>query len=81
MRRGGLTPNGTRIGPVYTPPHVRRLGYASALVAEVSQLQLDTGRRICFLFADRANLTANHIYQAIGYEPVRDVDEYRFERS
>ncbi len=75
---GGDTPNGTRIGPVYTPPALRARGYASALVAEVSQAKLDAGRRFCFLFTDLANPTANHIYQAIGYEPIRDVDAYRF---
>ncbi len=76
---GGATPNGIRIGPVYTPPSARRRGYASALVAQASQLQFDAGRRFCFLFTDLANPTANHIYQTIGYEPVRDMDEYRFE--
>ncbi len=78
---GGVTPHGIRIGPVYTPPAARRRGYASAVVAEASQLQLDAGRQFCFLFTDLANPTSNHIYQAIGYEPVRDVDEYRFERA
>ena len=78
---GGATPHGIRIGPVYTPPAARRRGYASALVAEASQLQLDAGRRFCFLFTDLANPTSNHVYQTIGYEPVRDVDEYRFERA
>jgi predicted GNAT family acetyltransferase len=76
---GGMTPHGIRIGPVYTPPSARGRGYASNLVAEASQLQLDAGRRFCFLFTDLANPTSNHIYQTIGYEPVRDVDEYRFE--
>lgn len=78
---GGATPHGIRIGPVYTPPAARRRGYASALVAEASQLQLDAGRRFCFLFTDLANPTSNHVYQTIGYEAVRDVDEYRFERT
>ena len=78
---GGQTPNGTRIGPVYTPPALRGRGYASALVAAVSQAELDAGRRFCFLFTDRANPTANHIYQAIGYEPIRDVDAYRFGKA
>jgi predicted GNAT family acetyltransferase len=78
---GGQTPNGTRIGPVYTPPDLRGRGYASALVAAVSQAELDAGRRFCFLFTDLANPTANHIYQAIGYEPIRDVEAYRFERA
>jgi hypothetical protein len=69
---GGETPNGTRIGPVYTPPAERGHGYASALVAAVSQAQLDAGRRFCFLYADLANPTSNKIYQAIGYRPVTD---------
>ena len=78
---GGRTPNGIRISLVYTPPEARRRGYASALVAAVSHAQLDAGRRFCFLFTDLANATSNHIYAAIGYEPVRDVDQYRFARS
>jgi hypothetical protein len=69
---GGETPNGIRIGPVYTPPAERGHGYASALVAAVSQAQLDAGRRFCFLYADLANPTSNKIYQAIGYRPVTD---------
>ena len=77
---GGPTPNGIRIGPVYTPPAARGRGYASALVAAVSQAELDAGRRFCFLFTDQANSTSNHIYQTIGYEPVRDLDVYRFDR-
>jgi predicted GNAT family acetyltransferase len=77
---GGETPNGIRIGPVYTPPALRGRGYASALVAAVSQDELNAGRRFCFLFTDQANPTANHIYQAIGYELIRDVDAYRFAR-
>lgn len=74
----GPTPGGIRIGPVYTPPEQRRRGYASAATAALSQRLLDGGRRRCFLFADLANPTANRIYQAIGYRPVCDVDEYRF---
>ena len=76
---GGETPNGIRIAPVYTPPEDRRRGYATALTAAASQDQLDRGRRFCFLFTDLANPTSNDIYQQIGYRPVRDVDQYRFE--
>ena len=75
---GGATPNGIRIGPVYTPPDRRGHGYASALTAGASQDQLDRGRRFVFLFTDLANPTSNKIYQAIGYEPVCDVDAYLF---
>ena len=75
---GGPTPHGIRIGPVYTPPARRNRGYASAATAAASQALLDEGRRFFFLFADLANPTTNRIYQAIGYRPVCDVDEYRF---
>jgi predicted GNAT family acetyltransferase len=75
---GGETPNGIRIGPVYTPPEARGRGYATALTAAASQDQLDRGRRFCFLFTDLANPTSNSIYPQIGYRPVRDVDMYRF---
>ena len=76
---GGPTPNGIRIGPVYTPPELRGRGYASALVAALTQSLLDGGRRFCFLFTDLANPTSNSIYQRIGYRPVTDVDEWVFE--
>jgi predicted GNAT family acetyltransferase len=75
---GGLTPNGIRVGPVYTPRADRGHGYASNLVAQVSQAMLDSGRTYVFLFTDLANPTSNHIYAEIGYEPVRDVSVVRF---
>jgi predicted GNAT family acetyltransferase len=75
---GGTTPNGNRIGPIYTPPELRRRGYASALTAGLTQMLLDGGRRFCFLFTDLANPTSNSIYQQIGYRPVADVDQWSF---
>jgi uncharacterized protein len=75
----GATPHGIRIGPVYTPPERRGHGYASAAVAALSQLLLDRGYRHCFLYTDLSNPTANKIYQAIGYRPVCDVDEFVFD--
>jgi len=76
---GGETPNGIRIGPVYTPPGDRDHGYASAITAAASAHQLASGRRFCFLFTDLANPTSNRIYRAIGYEPVCDMDALAFE--
>lgn len=76
---GGETPNGIRIGPVYTPPEARGRGYATSLTAAASADQLAHGRRFCFLFTDLANPTSNAIYRAIGYEPVCDMDQYRFD--
>jgi hypothetical protein len=75
---GGLTPNGIRVGPVYTPPELRRRGYGTALVAELTRMLLERGRRFCFLFTDLANPTSNSIYQRIGYRPVTDVDQWTF---
>jgi GNAT superfamily N-acetyltransferase len=75
---GPSTPTGTRIGPVYTPPELRRRGYASALVAHVSQERLDAGRRFCFLYTDLTNPTSNRIYVALGYERVCDSLELEF---
>jgi hypothetical protein len=78
---GSPTPHGVRVGPVYTPPARRGRGYASALVASISQAALDAGRSFCFLFTDLANPTSNHIYETIGYRPIRDVDQWRFDRT
>jgi uncharacterized protein len=75
---GSPTPTGICVGPVYTPPDRRGRGYASALTAELTALLLAGGRRFCFLFTDLANPTSNRIYERIGYQPVTDVDEYRF---
>ena len=76
---GGRTPHGARVGPVYTPPELRRQGYASALVAALSGRLLEEGRSFCFLYTDLSNPTSNSIYQTVGYEPVGDSREYRFE--
>ncbi|HEX8025363.1 MAG TPA: GNAT family N-acetyltransferase [Candidatus Limnocylindrales bacterium] len=75
---GSPTPHGVRIGPVFTPADMRGRGYASNLVARACEVELDAGRRYCFLFTDRSNPTANHIYQSIGFEPVTDVDRWVF---
>jgi predicted GNAT family acetyltransferase len=76
---GGRTPNGIRIGPVFTPTAVRGRGYATELVSEMSAHLLARGRRFCFLFTDLANPTSNAIYRRIGYEHVCDAADVRFE--
>ncbi len=72
------TTTGATISGVYTPPDRRGHGYASAVVAGVSQHLLDSGFAFCTLFTDLANPTSNHIYQALGYQPVGDFDQLRF---
>jgi hypothetical protein len=74
----GPTPNGIRIGAVYTPPDLRRKGYASAVTAGLSQHLLDQGYKFCFLFTDLLNPTSNHIYQQVGYRAICDADRYLF---
>jgi predicted GNAT family acetyltransferase len=76
---GGRTESGARVFAVYTPPPLRRRGYASAVVAAATRQVLDAGRRYCCLFFDTANPTAGHIYQAMGYVPVASFDEFRFD--
>lgn len=77
----GSTPNGIRVGGVYTPPEYRRQGFASACVAALSHELLEGGRRFCFLFTDARNATSNHIYRAIGYQQVAEVEEIDFGSS
>ncbi len=66
------------VSGVYTPPEYRRQGYASALVARLSQHLLDLGYQFINLFTDLQNPTSNAIYQKIGYRPVCDFKMYKF---
>lgn len=75
---GGFTPNGARVGPVYTPPDERGRGYASAVTAGATRALLDRGLTSTFLYTDLANPTSNRIYQALGYRHVADVREVSF---
>ena len=72
------TPRGAVINAVYTPPAMRRRGYATAAVAAASALMLGQGRRFCFLFTDLANPTSNSIYQRIGYHFVGEFSQIGF---
>ena len=74
----GSTPSGIRINWVYTPTELRGHGYASAVVAALSQKMLSEGRRFCFLYTDLANPTSNSIYQKLGYLPVCDSAHHTF---
>jgi len=77
-RKAGKTPNGKFVNLVYTPPSLRRKGYATECVAKLSKLILEEGNRYCFLFTDLSNPTSNSIYQKIGYRPVIDENHYKF---
>jgi len=64
------TRRGITINYVYTPPELRRRGYASALVAALSEKALRMGHEFCTLYTDASNRTSNKIYQNIGYQLV-----------
>jgi predicted GNAT family acetyltransferase len=71
--------HGESISLVFTPPEHRRKGYATAVVASLSQLILDEGKQFCTLYADLKNPASNSIYRRIGYRGVADVIELEFE--
>lgn len=75
---GGRSPNGVRIGPVYTPPEWRGRGYGGACVATMSRRALDAGAEFCCLYTDLSNPTSNTLYQRLGYTPVCDAIDIRF---
>lgn len=59
--------SGRVISFVYTPPKMRRRGYAAHLVAALSARLLAQGYEFCCLFTQLANATSNKIYQDVGY--------------
>jgi len=75
---GDRSPYGIRVGPVYTPTHRRRRGYATALVAHQSARLLETGVPACHLFTDLGNPTSNAVYERIGYRRIAESAMYRF---
>jgi predicted GNAT family acetyltransferase len=77
----GRTPRGVRVGYVYTPPDLRRRGYAGACVSALSRHLLASGRDFCVLYADRANPTTNALYQRMGYRPLADDRDHYFFRN
>jgi RimJ/RimL family protein N-acetyltransferase len=76
----GTTPNGARVGYVYTPEAFRGRGYATIAVASLTDRLLRGGRRLCFLYTDLSNPTSNAIYARIGYRPVCDVVDANFSK-
>ncbi|MGE0631954.1 MAG: GNAT family N-acetyltransferase [Pseudobdellovibrionaceae bacterium] len=72
------TKNGASINGVYTPPDFRKKGYASGVVAHISQKMLDNGKKFCVLYTDLSNPTSNKIYQNIGYKEVADSKHFLF---
>jgi GNAT superfamily N-acetyltransferase len=66
-----------RVAGVYTPPQMRKRGYAEACVSALANQLRGAGYR-SILYTDLANPTSNSIYQRIGYRAVAEVLRYRF---
>jgi predicted GNAT family acetyltransferase len=66
------------VAPVYTPKELRGRGYATALVAAVSQRIIASGKK-GMLFTDLSNPTSNSIYQKVGYVPLADFRHVLFQ--
>jgi len=78
-RKAGKTPNGNLVNFVYTPPDLRRRGFATECVAKLSEKLLEQkDNKFCFLFTDLSNPTSNSIYKKIGYRPIIDFHQYKF---
>lgn len=75
---GRPTQNGISIRAVFTPRDFRRLGYGSAVVANLSKKMLESFQ-FCSLYTDASNPTSNKIYEAIGYKMVAESNHYNFE--
>lgn len=67
-----------RVGPVYTPPPMRRHGFGAAVTAATTAAALGAGATHVVLYTDLSNPTSNAIYRAIGYRPDHDAEERAF---
>lgn len=76
VMKGRPTDHGMSVTLVYTPPELRRNGYATTCVASVCRDILRSGYDFCTLYTDLSNPTSNSIYMQIGFKPVCDSVEY-----
>jgi predicted GNAT family acetyltransferase len=75
---GRATPHSVGIAPVWTPRDRRRQGFGTAATAATTSELLEAGRSFVYLITDLGNPTSNRIYQAIGYRPVCDAEQWEF---
>jgi GNAT superfamily N-acetyltransferase len=65
-------PDVVQVGGVWTPPQMRRRGYARAVVAGSLLAARSEGVRIAVLFTGEENLPARTAYEALGFRVVGD---------
>ncbi|NIK76487.1 hypothetical protein FHS15_001612 [Paenibacillus castaneae] len=71
------SPRHGRINAVFTPPSMRKKGYASAIVAELCLL-LEREHLIPMLYADLTNPDSNKVYKNIGFVEGGQIMDIRF---
>jgi predicted GNAT family acetyltransferase len=69
------TTRGAAISFVYTPPELRRQGWATACVGQLSAMLL-TQKQYVALYADAANPGSNRLYERLGFAAVDLSDEW-----
>jgi GNAT superfamily N-acetyltransferase len=69
----------SRIGAVYTPAEHRGHGYGSAVTAATSVWAQTAGAGEVVLFTDLANPVSNAIYPRLGFRPVHDSVQLRWD--
>jgi ribosomal protein S18 acetylase RimI-like enzyme len=76
--RARETETGGTINYVYTPKNLRSNGFASELVAKLSQEILDSGKKAVFLYTQLDNPTSNKIYKSLEFRVISDSWHIRF---
>lgn len=72
------SPRHARINAVYTPPAMRKNGYASAIVAELCSV-LEHEGLVPMLYADLKNPDSNKVYKNIGFVEGGQIADIRFD--
>ncbi|GAA2869834.1 N-acetyltransferase [Actinoplanes cyaneus] len=70
--RSRLSAGMIRILRVWTPPALRRRGYAAGATTAATRAALDDGADEVVLYTDLNNPTSNALYHRLGYRPVED---------
>ncbi|BCY05515.1 GNAT family N-acetyltransferase [Actinoplanes sp. L3-i22] len=70
--RSRLSAGMIRVLTVWTPPELRRRGYAAGATAAATRAALDDGATDVVLYTDLDNPTSNALYHRLGYRPVED---------
>lgn len=78
---GHRSPRHARINAVYTPAEFRKKGYASAVVAEVCSIILESESLEPVLYADLKNPDSNKVYQNIGFVERGKVIDIKFKEE